>query len=425
MICGADAVHSSPESFARMTSAPPIQELQIGRPQFELRVAAVFAILFLSPGVHIPYLPVWLAGHGFDPNAIAVILAAPMFLRLVTTPIILAAADRSGDRAVVFTLMAGASFALSLGYFLPPTYAVVLVVSLLLAVPWTPIAPLADSVALTGVRRLGCSYTKMRIWGSISYLVGNFVGGIVLGWYGFNSVPIMMSVGLALLFLVSLWMPRVGPPRRATPMPGEIVESSWRFSHRFLLCAIGAGLIAGSHFFINGFMSIYWQSIGYSDATIGFLWSWSVGAEVVIFLLFLRLFGSWSAVSILALAAVASIVRWIIYPLVEPFGLGLAGYFLVQSLHPFSTGLMLIGLQKVIGEEISEARTGAAQGLAFLFNGLSGAAITLISGPIYDRFDVYGTLPMALVAAVALGLILAASRYPQRAASAGKTSEPS
>lgn len=408
-----------------MTSTAPSQELQISRPQFELRMAAVFAILFLSPGVHIPYLPVWLAGNGFDPNAIAVILAAPMFLRLVTTPIILAAADRSSDRAVIFTWITAATFALSLGYFLSPTYAVVLIVSLLLAVPWTPIAPLADSVALTGVRRLGCSYTRMRIWGSISYLVGNFVGGLVLGWYGFHSVPIMIAVGLAMLLLVSLWMPRVGRPRHATPTAEEIVESSWRFSRRFLLCAIGAGLIAGSHFFINGFISIYWQSIGYSDATIGLLWSWSVGAEVVLFLVFSRLFGRWSAVSILALAATESIARWVLYPAVEPLGLGLTGYFMVQSLHPFSTGLMLIGMQKVIGEEIAEARTGAAQGLAFLFNGLAGAAITLISGPIYDRINVFGTLPMAVVAAVALLLVLIAGRYPQRAASAGNSSEPS
>ncbi len=265
----------------------------------------------------------------------------------------------------------------------------------------------------------------MRIWGSISYLVGNLVGGIVLGWYGFDSVPVMMTSGLVLLLIVSFWIPRIGPPRRSTPTPGEIIESSWRFPRRFWLCAIGAGLIAGSHSFINSFMSIYWQSLGYSDAMIGLLWSWSVAAEVIIFLLFSRLFGHWSADAVLALAAAASIARWLVYPLVEPLGLGLTGYFIVQAFHPFSIGLMLIGLQKLISDEISEMRTGAAQGLAYLFNGLAIATLTLISGPLYERWSVNGAWVMVIVAFVALGLILTAGRYPQSAGSAGKTSEPS
>lgn len=388
-------------------------------------MAVAYGLLFLSQGVNVPYLPVWLAGHGFDPAAIAVILSAPMFLRLVTTPIILAAADRASERATVFTLLVGAALLLSLGYFLPPTYATVLIVSLLIAVPWTAQAPLSDSIALSGVRRLGCSYTNMRIWGSLSYLVGNLVGGIVIGIFGFKSVPSMISLGLLLLLAISFALPRVGPPRQATPTPGEVFDSLWRFPRRFLLAMAGAGLIAGSHAFINGFMSIYWQSIGFKDTTIGLLWSWSVAAEVAIFLLFSRLFGGWSAMSILALAAAAATVRWLIYPMVEPLGLGLGGYFLVQTLHAPATGLMLIGVQKVIAEEIAESRTGTAQGLAYLFNGLSVAVLTFLSGPLYDAWRVNGTLPMAAVSTVALLLIVAASRQPHSSGLAGQTREPS
>ena len=56
------------------------------------------------------------------------------------------------------------------GYFLPPTYAIVLAVSLALSVVWTPHSPLTNSLALSGVRRFGSNYTSMRIWGSIAFL---------------------------------------------------------------------------------------------------------------------------------------------------------------------------------------------------------------------------------------------------------------
>jgi PPP family 3-phenylpropionic acid transporter len=85
---------------------------------------------------------------------------------------------------------------------------------------------------------------------------------------------------------------------------------------------------------------------------------------------------------------------------------------------------MIIGVQKVIADEVPEARTGAAQGLAYFANGLSIAAITLASGPLYSALGIYGTIPMIGVAAIATGSILLARHQPQRSAVGGETSEP-
>ena len=197
-----------------------------------------------------------------------------------------------------------------------------------------------------------------------------------------------MAGGLAVFFAMSFVVPRVGPPRRASQPALDALTKANRFDRRFIYAVVGAGLIAGSHAFINSFMSIYWKSIGYGDGLIGFLWAWSVAAEVVIFWLFPRLFGRSTSTSILMFAAVFSIIRWIAYPLIVPLGLGVLGFFGVQTLHAFSTGLMLIGVQKLIGEDVPEERTGAAQGVAYFANGIAAAAITLASGPLYEAFGV-------------------------------------
>ncbi|TIP97885.1 MAG: MFS transporter, partial [Mesorhizobium sp.] len=76
-------------------------------------------------GIHLPYFPLWLQANGFDAEQIAMILAAPMFLRVVTTPLLTALADRASDRADVYVALTAASLALSAGYFLTPTYAMV------------------------------------------------------------------------------------------------------------------------------------------------------------------------------------------------------------------------------------------------------------------------------------------------------------
>ena len=145
---------------------PPLSPDQLVKPpRFEARVSFLFAMLFLSMGVHLPYFPLWLEAKGFDAEQIAVILAAPMFLRVFTTPLITAYADRARDRANVMLAMATAALVLSLGYFFVSSFTTVLAVSLLLMVVWTPHSPLADSIALSGVVMKMRSARSATSWG--------------------------------------------------------------------------------------------------------------------------------------------------------------------------------------------------------------------------------------------------------------------
>ncbi len=82
-------------------SLPPLSPEQLVKPRhFELRMGLIFFTLFVPLGTHLPYFPLWLQAKGFHAEQIAVILAAPMFLRVVTTPLLTALADRANDRAL-------------------------------------------------------------------------------------------------------------------------------------------------------------------------------------------------------------------------------------------------------------------------------------------------------------------------------------
>lgn len=394
---------------------PPLSPEQLVKPRhFELRISMLFAAIFVPQAVHLPYFPLWLEGKGFGAAEIAVILSAPMFLRVVTTPFLTAMADKAKDRANVLTLLITASLLASLGYFATPTYLVVLAVSLALAVAWTPHSPLSNSLALSGVRRFGSNYTAMRIWGSIAFLASNLVAGVILSFMGAEFVPFMITSGLCAALAVSFLAPQLGRPRVASPLSAVEMQGDGArpFNRHFLLFVTGAGLIIGSHGFLYGFVSIYWKSIGLSDTLIGSLWAWAVGAEIIMFMAFTRIFSKRSVASMLVLAGVGAIIRWLAFPLVWPAGAGEAGFFAVQTLHAFSTALILIGVQKLIVEAVPEERTGAAQGVAFFANGFAMAAVTLLSGPLYEAFGVNGFFPMAAIALVGVLLVLLARRSP-------------
>ena len=399
-------------------SLPPLSPGQLVKPRrFEFRIALIFTAIFFPLGVHLPYFPLWLEAKGFDAAQIGIILSAPMFLRIVTTPLLTALADRAGDRANVLVALVAVSLVASLGYFLPPGYMMVLAVSLGLHVAWSAQSPLADSLALSGVRRFGSSYPAMRIWGSIAFLCASLFGGAMLAFSSPEAVPVIISCGLVCTLAASLAAPRLGRPRRASPLSATgIQEAAPRlFNRYFLLVVAGVGVINASHGLLFGFVSIYWKAIGINDVAIGLLWAFAVVAEVLVFMTFNRVFGSLSATGVLCVSGVAAVLRWVAFPLIVPAGIGLPGFFAAQSLHALSTGLFLIGLQKVIAETVAEERTGAAQGIAFFANGFSMAAVTLVSGPLYEALGVDGFFVMAGIAAVGLGLVVLAGRSaPER-----------
>lgn len=399
-------------------SLPPLAPDQMVKPRhFELRISLLFAALFVPLGIHLPYLPLWLEAKGFDAEQIAILLAAPMFVRVFTTPLITALADRAGDRAQVMIGVVAITFAISLGFFLPPDYATVMVVSLALSAFWFAHSPIADSLALSGVRRYGSKYTSMRIWGSMSFLIANFVGGAILSQTSAEAVPWMISIGLLATLAVSCFTPRLGRPRKASPLSAAEIQHAAPdlLGRYFLLFVTGAGVIIASHGFLYGFISIYWKAIGIGETVVGLLWAWAVVAEVGLFIVFHRWFGSVSATMLIAVAGVAAIVRWIATPLIDPLGLGVPGFFAVQSLHALSTALVLIGVQKLIGDTVPEDRTGAAQGIAFFANNVWMAVVTLASGPIYEWLGVDGFYVMVGVALAGLVLLaLAARSAPER-----------
>ena len=61
---------------------------------FALRLAIFYAALFLTLGVQLPFLPLWLAAKGLDAGAIGIVLSVPMVVRVAAIPL----ATRSADR---------------------------------------------------------------------------------------------------------------------------------------------------------------------------------------------------------------------------------------------------------------------------------------------------------------------------------------
>ncbi len=376
-----------------------------GRSQYALRIALFYAGYFTVQGVQLPFLPVWLESRGLTDDEIAVALALPLFLRVVLTPLASWAADRAPNRRFAirvysFAAVAVFAFADSVEGFWP--IALVAGTALLM---WNVALPAAEALALTGVRRFGLDFGRMRLFGSISFIVANLASGALIGVFSPAALFWLLLGVLVVSALTSLTLP-VTPPElralddaeRAAPRPpGRVL-----LHPAFLGLMTAGGLVLAGHAMLYGFGSLYWQSLGYSPVAIGALWATGVIAEIALFSMsgrVARRFGAWN---LMAAGGAAALLRWTLFPL----DIGLPGYFLLQVLHGLTFGATFLGIQQAILTRIPDRSGGTAQGINAMIGGLMMAVATVLSGPLYRALGGWAFTTMVVPAAAGLAILL-------------------
>ena len=205
------------------------------------RLAFLYAALFLVVGCYLPYMPVWLHWLDLDEDAIALLLAAPLFARVLFTPAISFAADWTGARRAVLIVLTWGSLLSFLLLWVSDGFWQMFLAMLLLALNWTTIMPLIETVAVSGVRSAGLDYGRVRLWGSSSFIFASFGCGLVIGGLGAGAVLPLLVLAAALIVLVVHFLPRemAGRNTATTPARPRISDAiELARSPRFLLFSI-------------------------------------------------------------------------------------------------------------------------------------------------------------------------------------------
>ncbi|MGV1013447.1 MAG: MFS transporter [Methyloceanibacter sp.] len=368
------------------------------------RLGFLYAALFLVVGCYLPYMPVWLNWRGLNADEIALLLATPLFARILFTPLISFAADRVGDRRVILIALAWGSLLSFLLLWISAGFWQMFLATLLIAVNWTAIMPLTETVAMAGIRTGTLDYGKVRLWGSLSFIVSALGSGLVIGTWGAQSVLPILLASSALLVLGTHRLPRVLTMReRAAPSVLPRLKLADAFAlvraHLFLLFLAAASLIQASHAMIYTFGTLHWQAQGFPAAAIGALWSVGVIAEIALFAFSGRIIARYGAAKLLLLAGLAATLRWT-FMAGDPPLLATAA---LQTFHALSFGAAHIAAMHFLTQAVPEDRAATAQGLyAAVVAGLVMGFATLASGPLYEALagKAYGVMAvLALIGA--------------------------
>ena len=366
-----------------------------------LKLALHFVCFFGWAGIMLPYFPVYLSSKGLSGAEIGVLLGISPWARFAVNPIVGPLADRKGATR---QLILGASLVTTLGlglYLAVDAFALMLLAGLLVGIGTAPIVPLGDALAIRFASVGALDYARVRLFGSIAFIVTSMVGGLLLSAFG--SVAIAASA-------LAIWIVGVGvaaalPP----PPPGPAHEEEARRAARsrvvlarpgVLRFVLAATCLVSSHAVVYHFGTLHFRDVGVDDEMIGLLWSVGVALEVALFSIGDRLFRYVRPIQLLRVAALGGIVRWTLLAEVESLPL----LFFAQSLHALTLAASHLGALGLVARRIPEKSTATGL-LAALGSGLGMAVLVPVSGLLYDAFGggaFYAATALSCVAALLL-----------------------
>ncbi|EPE7489983.1 3-phenylpropionate MFS transporter [Cronobacter universalis] len=273
-------------------------------------LALSYFTYFFSYGIFLPFWSVWLAGVGVAPETIGLLLGSGLIARFLGS-LLLAPRVKDPSRLVfALRLLALLTLVFALGFWFGHQTAWLFVVLVGFNLFFSPLVPLTDALAATWQRQIAMDYGRVRLWGSLAFVIGSALTGKLVSVYDYRAILALLSLGVASMLIGMLLKPSVMPQGEARhneaagwPVWRKLMIENWRF----LACV---SLLQGAHAAYYGFSAIYWQSKGYSASVVGYLWSLGVVAEIIIFALSKRLFSRFGARDLLLLSGVLGIIRW-------------------------------------------------------------------------------------------------------------------
>ncbi|WP_290651917.1 MFS transporter, partial [Aquisalimonas sp.] len=323
-------------------------------------------------------------------------------------------ADRTGRRMAVVRFGAVAALVSFAGVLLGSGFWWIAVVMGLFSFFWNAALPQFEANTMNHLGHADHRYSRIRLWGSVGFIVSVVVIGEVIDRVGVQVLPWLLLVLFAGLWVASQLAPEsrqsvhhhASDPILSVLLRPDVIGF-------FLACF----LLKASHGPYYAFFSIYLEEIGYTSSMIGVLWAVGVVAEIGLFLVMHWLLPRFGARLLMTVAMLLSALRWV---LIAALPEALVVLLFAQSLHAASFGVYhAVGIA-IVNRYFVGSNQGRGQALYSSITFGAGVALgSLVSGLLWETVGGSGTYYLAALAA-GLAAVVAVVSLPGRAGGEGR-----
>ena len=319
-------------------------------------------------------------------------------------------ADVTGRRVLITQVAALLTVVSFFGLLIRTDYLSIMVLTGFYSAFWTASLPQFESITLNALSGREQHYGRIRLWGSVGFVVVALAVGVGREFYGPSIIPIA-----ALVMLIGIWLFTLTVSE--TPRPASVIGGP---GFRKLLTQPGVisllvvcFLLQMAHSPYYVFLSIELESSGYSETTVSLLWNLGVVAEILLFLSMGWLLPRFGAVRLMAATVVLSALRWAMLAFTVDW---LWWLIIAQILHLATFGLYHATAIQLINVSFHGRTQGRGQALYSAISfGLGGSVGAWLSGYGYEWGGaslVFGGA--AAVSLLALAFLPAMSRLSQK-----------
>ena len=336
-----------------------------------------YLVHFATVGITLPFLPAYLRSLQLSGTQIGVLLAMGPLLALLAPAFWGHLADRTGRPDRVLSVLAlGACLGflplVALRQFVPlaaacATYAFFA----------SSITTVIDSLALRRVEVTGESYSRIRLFGSVGFVLSSAAFGVLVSRVDVRAVWVALALMASAFAATFTIRARTAPAPAAHPLAALGLLRQRDVA--LLLASTALHWIACAPF--HGTFAIHVGALGLPPSVVGLSAGLGVVAEIAVMFLYPRLFGRIQPRHLLALSFAASAVRWFLMSAVERG----APLVALQALHGLTFGAFYTASISYLASRTPPHLRSSGQALyvAVTF-GLGGLVGYIAAGAGYD-----------------------------------------
>jgi PPP family 3-phenylpropionic acid transporter len=263
---------------------------------------------YAHAGTWSTYATLFFADKGMTVAQIGVLMSMIQVLRIVGPNVWGHVADHYDRRVLVLRVAGFAALAGFSGFFFGSSFGHFMLAMVVLNLFTSGQAPICEALMLSEMKGDLTYYGRIRMWGSIGFIVSVTLASIALEHYGIMTLPWVAAALLVFTILAAFRLRDV--PRRVHKDAPPLLRALLR-RREVLAFFLSTALMVSAHASLYTFYSLYLERSGYSKTVIGAMWSLGVLAEVLLFYFQAPLFKRWGAMRMMYLALGVALARFV------------------------------------------------------------------------------------------------------------------
>lgn len=360
-----------------------------------LALSGYYFAYFAYVGAYSPYITLYLKAIGIGAAEIGFLYSIPQVMRIFGPTLWGHLADRVGAPVPILRL----ATVIALGGFgavwFGTSFAWLFCAFVVMHFFTSAQMPLVEAITMDHVRDAPGQYGRIRLWGSIGFILSVLGLGYVLDYASERAVLVTVTGLLAGVVLMAWLMPA---PRKHEAAAGGSSGSVAEVLRRGEVRAFFAGgmLNAFAHAALYTFYSLYLINHGYSKAVVGWMWSLGVIIEIGVFQFLPQLTKRFDLTALYFVTFIACGVRFLIIAWAVD-----VGWLLVfaQCLHALTFAIYHSSAVSLVARYFGPARLARGQALyVSITYGLGGFIGATVSGTLWESIGPAWTYTMSAAA---------------------------